>query len=71
MMILLKLPQGSYFTLDEVGRRIWELCDGTKRVVEIISAIGTEYDAPLETVEADVLELLGELQAEGLLTDGI
>ena len=66
-LMLLDVESGCYFTLNEVGRRIWELCDGASTVAEIVSAVAAEYEAPPETVRADVFELLTELERERLL----
>jgi Coenzyme PQQ synthesis protein D (PqqD) len=66
-VILLKPDNGQYYTLDEVGARVWELCDGNRPVADLVSTIHCEYDAPLARIQADVLELLGELTREKLL----
>ena len=68
-LVLLNLEGGQYYSLDEVGARVWELCDGTRTVAELVSIIGREYDAPAETVRADVLELLTELADESLVVE--
>jgi len=66
--VLLDPADGRYYALDdEVGGRLWDLCDGTRTVAQLVEAICAEYDAPAETVEADVLEFLGDLSADGLL----
>ena len=69
--VLLRLDSGEYYALDEVGCRIWELCDGTRSVGEIIATIGEEYDAPADIIRVDALELLQDLLDERLvLVDG-
>jgi hypothetical protein len=65
--VLLDLDSGMYFSLNDVGARIWELCDGTRTVGEIVASICEDYDAPEEVIRADVQELLGILTAEQLL----
>lgn len=65
--VLLDPADGNYFALDDVSGRIWDLCDGNRTVAEIVSTLCAEYDAPQETVEADVLEFLGELLTDGLV----
>lgn len=65
--LLLDVHAGTYFALDAVGGRIWELCDGQRTVAEIVAGILAEFDAPTHVVQADVLRLLGELHAEELL----
>ncbi len=66
-LILLNPENGQYFTLDEVGARVWELCDGSHRVAEVVSTLYAEYDAPLNSIQTDVLELLDELASEQLV----
>ncbi len=67
--VLLNPADGRYFTLDEVGGRIWELCDGIRSASEISAIIGEEYDAPPGVIEADVMELLGDLADEKLVVE--
>jgi hypothetical protein len=65
--VLLDPRPGEYFSLDEVGSRIWDLCDGTRTPAAIAEVICEEYDAGPATVQADVLELLADLAGAGLL----
>ena len=69
-VILLTPDSGEYFTLNEVGGRIWELADGSRSVSEIAGVLVGEYEAPLEDIQADALELLGALAEEQLVSDG-
>lgn len=65
--VLLDLDDGQYYALDEVSGRIWDLCDGTNSVAAVVEAVCRDYDAPAETVEADVVAFLDEMAAEKLL----
>jgi coenzyme PQQ biosynthesis protein PqqD len=65
--VLLDPADGNYFALDDVSGRIWDLCDGNRTVAQVVETLCAEYDAPRETVEADVLEFLGEMLTEGLV----
>jgi pyrroloquinoline quinone biosynthesis protein D len=69
-LVLLSLTSGQYYALDDVGVRVWELCDGARTVAEVVSILSQEYDAPAETIEADVLELLEDLAREQLVVEG-
>ena len=69
-LILLKLDGGNYFALNQVGGRVWELCDGTRSVAEMVSIFCQEYGVAAEVLEADILELLEELASELLVADG-
>lgn len=66
--VLLDVDTGSYFALNEVGGRVWSLCDG-RTVSQIVEVISAEFDAPVEMIRADVLELLGALADEKLVTE--
>jgi hypothetical protein len=65
--VLLRMHDGGYYALDEVGATIWELCDGSREVAEIVEMLCAEFDAPASTVLADVLEFVGDLLRERLL----
>jgi coenzyme PQQ biosynthesis protein PqqD len=67
--VLLRLDDGGYYALDDVGARIWDLCDGRRSVREIVDELCQEFDARPETVRADVLEFVGDLRHERLLVD--
>ena len=67
---MLDPDSGNYFSLTDVGARIWELCDGNRTVADIATELAEEYDARPSVIEGDVRELLEELSAEGLLESG-
>ena len=69
-VVLLAPDSGQYYTLNEVGGRIWQLADGSRTVTEIARLVSEEYDASPEEIEADALAVLGDLADEMLLTDG-
>lgn len=66
-VVVLNPNDGQYFALDDVGGRIWELCEGTLSVAEIAGVLAGEYEAPAVTIESDALALLDELEDEGLV----
>lgn len=66
-VVLLNLDSGEYFALNEVGSRVWELCDGMRTSADIVTLICQEYDAPVETIKADVLGLITDLVHERLV----
>jgi hypothetical protein len=68
-VLLFNMEDGSYYALNEVGNRIWELCDGTLRVSQMVCMVAKEYGAPAEIVETDVLELLDELRSKNLIVE--
>jgi Coenzyme PQQ synthesis protein D (PqqD) len=66
-LVLLNPRTGAYYSLDDIGARLWELCDGSRTISDAIAAICAEYDADPATVETDVLSLLDELTREDLV----
>lgn len=66
-LVLMSIDKGQYYSLNELGCRIWQLCDGVRPVAEIIQIIGDEYDVSLDRVQHDVLTLLQELADEHLV----
>ena len=59
---------GRTTVLDEVGARIWEMLSETPVTPEqICDRLETEYDVDRATLESDVLDLLEDLHAEGIV----
>jgi hypothetical protein len=67
--VLLNLADGQYYALDEVGSRIWSLCDGTRVVADVVAVLCEDYDAPPATIKSDALELLADLLDAQLVVD--
>ncbi len=66
-LVLLTPHDGNYFSVNGIGARIWELCDGTRSVANIVATMAEEYEAPLETIETDIVELLDDLLSQHLI----
>jgi hypothetical protein len=68
-VLLFNMDDGSYYALNEVGHRIWELCDGTHGVAQLVGVLAKEYDAPAEIIETDVVEVLEDLRSKKLIVE--
>ena len=66
-VVLLDADSGKYYSLDDVGGRMWDLCDGTHTLPQLVAVICEEYETSAKVVEADVTELLAELTGENLV----
>ena len=66
--VILETERGTYFELDEVGSRIWELLQNPRAVDEIAAAVGAEFDVDEDRCREDVERLLAELHSRGLVT---
>lgn len=60
-VVILDLVTGTYFGLDDSGKRIWELFSEGKSVAETCNALLCEYDIDAQTIRADVERLAREL----------
>ncbi|MDP9259862.1 MAG: PqqD family protein [Actinomycetota bacterium] len=69
-VILFDVDGGTYYGLNEVGARLWQLCDGSRELADLVAVIEADFDAPTATVTHDVAELLVELASEKLIVEG-
>ena len=65
--VSVNLKSGVYYSLNAVGSRIWQLVQETSSVREIRETIVEEYEVEAERCGRDVLNLLNELAAKGLI----
>jgi coenzyme PQQ synthesis protein D (PqqD) len=65
--VILDMASGSYFGLDPVGARIWQLLVQPMPFAEIAERLALEYDVPPGQAESDVVHFVEELKANGLL----
>lgn len=65
-MVLLEPESGEYFTLNSVGADMLELMQQGKSAPEIAQHIATDYDVPTAQVQADLDELLKQLEEANL-----
>ncbi len=69
--VILDLATGTYFGLDPVGARIWELLSEGKTLAEVCDRMLDEYDVSREQLELDALRLAQELAEQGLVTAAV
>jgi hypothetical protein len=66
-LMLYHMDRGEYFALDDVGARVWDLCDGTRSLSDVVTVLSEEYEAPSTEIGEDVLALIRELADEHLV----
>jgi hypothetical protein len=66
--VLLQLASGSYFGLDAVGTRFWQLLGERKQMPEIVGMMLTEFEVHREDLERDLERLVKELLEQGLVS---
>jgi len=65
--VLLDLKNESYFGLDEVGTRIWQLLQEKGDTDYVSEKILEEYDVQEDQLRNDIEGLIGKLVEEGLI----
>jgi hypothetical protein len=65
--VILHLQSEEYFGLDEVGTRIWEVLTEAGSIEKAIPLLLQEFEVEAATLEADVKELVDELQKAQIL----
>jgi hypothetical protein len=66
-LVVLDLARGEYFGLDETGLRVWNLLSAGQPVAQAAAVIATEYGVDDDRVTADVMALVENLVARGLV----
>ena len=66
-VVMMSVEQGSYYGLDEVGSRIWELTGTPSTVDAICDALVVEYQVERSVCERDVIRFLEEMAEQGLV----
>jgi hypothetical protein len=65
--VVINLETGLFFSLDRVGRRIWELIEEHREASAIEDILVSEFDEKREKVHADLQAFLDELTERALV----
>jgi hypothetical protein len=66
-VVALSVATGTCYGLNQVGSRIWRLLASPIRIRDLCSTLLSEYEVAPEVCERQVIDLLEELRAEGLV----
>ena len=66
--VILDLFSGTYYGLDPVGARMWQLMADGQTLAAICDTMLDEYEVAREALEGDILRLTEELRAKGLVS---
>jgi Coenzyme PQQ synthesis protein D (PqqD) len=67
-VVALSIEQGTCYGMNRVGSRIWKLIAEPIRIRDLCLALRAEYRVDAEVCESQVLDLLKEFRAEGLIS---
>lgn len=65
--VILHIGTATYFGLDDVGTRVWQLVTGGQAVGQVCATLAAEFDAPDAQIASDVSNLIDELLRKDLL----
>jgi hypothetical protein len=65
--VLLDVDRSVYVGFDVIASRIWRRLAEPVIVGDLVSELVEAYDGPPETIQADVLALVNDLAAQGLV----
>ena len=65
--VILNLNSGTYYGLDGIGPRVWDLIQEPKRTSAVVGTLIQEFEVKPEVCEQDVVALLGKLAEAGLV----
>jgi len=65
--VLLNLETGIYFGLNRIGTSIWNLIEKHGSLQRVFEAMAQEYEVLPDSLEKDLLRLVGQLCQEGLV----
>src|SRR5262249_60852481 len=66
-IVALSIEHGTCYGLNRVGSRIWTLLARPVRIRDLVATLLTEYEVDPDICERQVLDLLEEFRAEGLI----
>jgi hypothetical protein len=65
--VILNLKSGTYYGLNTVGASIWSLIQQPRTISEIQDALLAKYEVESKQCDRDLLVMLQEMEAEGLI----
>lgn len=66
-VVAMNVERGTCYGLNRTGTRIWSLIESPISISDICARLMEEFAVMREECEEDVLAVLGELRAEGLI----
>lgn len=66
-VVILDLSSASYFGLDDVGARFWELLQQESELSPILRQLTDEYDVEATQLKTDIEQLISQLSEAGLI----
>ena len=68
-IVIMELERGTYFGLDPVGARVWDLVGEGRTLGAVCAVMLEEYEVDEAQLEQDIRELVQDLRQRGLLVE--
>jgi hypothetical protein len=65
--VMISIPKGKYYSMEEVGSRIWQLLKKEIPVYELCRILCEEFDIEKDQCQKDVVDFLNRLAGENLV----
>lgn len=65
--MLMDLPNGRYYTLNEVGGLVWQALRDRTSLEELLARLSRDYSVPLDVIRSDTAAVLGQLEQANLI----
>ena len=69
-LVMMDIQKGKYFSLNPVGKRIWEIIEQPKSFDEITDLLQAEFDVTAEQCRSEVEEFLLKMEKSGIIKKG-
>lgn len=67
-LVMMSLENNSYYGLDSIGKRVWDLLEEKKSFQELLNILIAEYEVSEGECKKDLIALLDNLQKENIVT---
>lgn len=66
-VLMLSIDQAVYCGLDDIASDVWHRLDQPMRIDALCDALCADYHGPRDAIDADVIALLTDLRAHGII----
>lgn len=67
-LVMMDMVQGNYYALNPVASHIWDCLAAPVRITDLCAALCVRYAVAPDQCQSEVLSLLADMQAKGMVT---
>ncbi len=67
-LVMMDMELGNYYALNPVASHIWDCLAEPVRIADLCAALGVRYAVAPEQCQSEVLSLLADMQAKGMVS---